>query len=230
MKTSLKLTVVLAGIHIMCPGARAALLYSWTGSQPIPDNSGSGVAFNFTLAGTGAAITDVQVDLSISGGWNGDLYGYLTHGPGVAVLLNRVGVGQATPGASPDGYGDSGFAITLSSAGAGNVHDYANHLPAIVNGRLTGTWQPDGREVPPGSPRATFDAPGTWDFSTFENLNPNGDWVLFLADVSPLSLSTLDGFTVRVTDVPEPSATAAAIVLAIASFAFHCGRRCARVN
>ena len=29
--------------------------------------------------------------LNLSGGWNGDLYAYLVHNSGFAVLLNRVG-------------------------------------------------------------------------------------------------------------------------------------------
>jgi hypothetical protein len=41
----------------------------------------------------GPTITDVNVGLQLSGGWNGDLYAYLVHSSGFAVLLNRVGRG-----------------------------------------------------------------------------------------------------------------------------------------
>src|SRR5882724_13111042 len=65
---------------------------NWTGTQVIPDNNGNGVAFSFNLSGLGAVfITDVKVDLNIAGGWNGDLFAYLSHGSGYSVLLNRPG-------------------------------------------------------------------------------------------------------------------------------------------
>ena len=39
-------------------------------------------------------------------------------------------------------------------------------------------------------------------------MDPNGSWTLFFADVSPLSVSTVQAWTVTVgTDVPEPGST-----------------------
>jgi len=218
---NLKIIVVLAGIQAACLGARAQLPYSWTGSQPIPDNNGSGVAFGFTVTDPGTRITDVSVSLDISGGWNGDLYAYLSHGSGFAVLLNRPGVGVTTLGSSAEGYGDAGLAVRLSSAGGANVHFYANSSPSFSNGQLTGTWQPDGRGILPTSVPANFDAPGTADFSTFQNLDPNGQWTLFLSDASPLGISTLNGFAVDVIAVPEPPMNLAVGAFAVALVAFH---------
>ena len=92
--------------------------YSWNGSQTIPDNDASGVAFSFNLSpGEPLAITDVTVDLNIAGGWNGDLYAYLSHGSGFSVLLNRIGSTAANPGGS----GVSGMNVEFSEIGRAHV-------------------------------------------------------------------------------------------------------------
>jgi hypothetical protein len=57
----------------------------------------------------------------------------------IAVLVNRVG----QSGRNPEGYGDSGFAITLSDLASHDVHDYQNpsYSPSYNgSGQLTGTW------------------------------------------------------------------------------------------
>ena len=59
--------------------------------QVIPDNDHSGVAFALNFGDAGLNISDLKVSLNISGGWNGDLYAYLSHGSDYTVLLNRVG-------------------------------------------------------------------------------------------------------------------------------------------
>jgi len=82
----------------------------------VPDGSLTGWSDTRNVTGAGGAITDVNVTLSLSGGWNGDLYAYLVHNSGFAVLLNRVG--RAT--GNPTGYGDAGTGpsgVTLSLDG-----------------------------------------------------------------------------------------------------------------
>ena len=186
-----------------CGVARAGLFYNYSGPPvAIPDNNASGVAFSFSLSDPVVAIAEVTVTLNISGGYNGDLYAYLSHGSGFAVLLNRVGVGTTTPGSSAAGYGDSGFAITLSSGAAANVHFYQNNDPVYSNGQLTGEWQPDGRGIDPDSTAVAFDPPGDANFDSFLGANPNGSWTLFFADLSRGGDSTMNGFSVGV--VPEP--------------------------
>src|SRR5471032_3000227 len=82
-------------------------------SGTIPDNNPSGNASTLGVSGLVAAIANVTVSLDITGGYNGDLYAYLS-GPngGFAVLLNRPGVN----GASAFGYSDTGFNITLDDS------------------------------------------------------------------------------------------------------------------
>ena len=199
-------TVLLAGLLAMTPPASAALSYSYSGpAVAIPDNDATGVAFSFPLSDAASSITSVSVTLDVSGGRNGDIYAFLSHNSGYTVLLNRPGRGEATSGSSPDGYANTGFALTLSSAGAANVHFYQNNSPAYnASGQLTGIWQPDGRAIDPEASASSFDAAGSASFSSFTGQNPNGDWTLFFADMSALGISTVNGFTVAVTGVPEP--------------------------
>jgi hypothetical protein len=92
-------------------------------------------------------------------------------------------------------YGDPGFVITLSASGMADLHNYQDHSPSYNgNGQLIGTWQPDG--------------PG---FSSFNTLDPNGTWTLFLADISSGSQSRIDTWGLEIEVVPEPVNVALAI-------------------
>src|ERR1017187_3926466 len=129
--------------------AQAGISYgTFANSGNIPDGSSSGSAGTATASGFLPTISDISVKLNISGGFNGDLYAYLSYGGVLVPLLNRVGV---TTG-DGFGYGDTGFSVTLSSAGANDVHSYGSHTPSFNgDGQLTGTWQPDGRAIDPQS-------------------------------------------------------------------------------
>ena len=174
----------------------------------IPDNDPNGLVLATNLTGISGGITDVTVGLNTSGGYNGDLYAYLV-GPngGFAVLLNRVGIGNG----NTTGYSDSGFNITFDDSGTyDNVHYYQNDNPTITGGVLTGTWASDGENVDPlGNLVGT--APSTTTLASFYGTNPNGTWVLFLSDLSPGGISTLNDWSLTIdssTAVPEPSTLA----------------------
>src|SRR4029079_4167785 len=96
----------------------------------------TGSAYTRTLGSIpDLSISSVTVALNISGGYNGDLYAYLSHDGVLVPLLNRVGV---TSG-DPFGYSETGFNILLSSSGASDVHFYNSFSPAFNgNGQLTG--------------------------------------------------------------------------------------------
>src|SRR5204862_37983 len=72
----------------------------------VSDNNPSGWQDSHSVSGLGSSlsITDVRVSLNISGGWNGDLYGYLLYQPAgsgtgtLMVLLDRVGQPGVTGG------------------------------------------------------------------------------------------------------------------------------------
>lgn len=184
---------------------------SGTLSVEIPDNSSVGVAHEQEVSGLVGALDFVEVDLRITSRgsgpmFNGDLYVTLTHDSGHSVLLNRVG----RRASSSSGYADNGFDIRLSDAAAADVHTYrvtisGNELIPISNlspaAPLTGTWQPDARAVDPSVVLATSSR--TAGLSTFDGLNPNGVWTLFVADLGTGGLAKLDSWALHLVGVPE---------------------------
>src|SRR6266853_1430008 len=87
----------------------------------IPDGNPTGWSDSRSVSGVSDfQITDVSVKLNISGGYNGDLYGYLSHNGVLVPLLNRVGV-TATGGGNSFGYSDAGFNVTLSDSGSFDI-------------------------------------------------------------------------------------------------------------
>ncbi len=200
---------ILLALLLFPAGSLQAALYNFTGpftdngagNPPglIPDNSTIGLTDSHTLSGLAPVIADVRVTLNISGGFNGDLYAYLRlNDSPMVVLLDRVGVTSL----NPDGYGDSGFQVTLTAdASAHDIHFYQNYSPSYTgDGAVTGTWQADGRSDPLSSTRGSL--------SQFNGFDPNGTWTIFFADQSPGDESTLLSWSLQITDVPEPITTA----------------------
>jgi hypothetical protein len=196
--------------------APITLSTSFSTSLAIPDEDPVGIGDTRLISMPGAvSITGLQVSLRIDGGFNGDYYAYLRHGAsGFAVLLNRAGLSSA----NPFGYSDSGLDITFSdSAPGGDVHVYENALDP-AGGKLTGAWQPDGRDIDPSlvsdsATRAAF-------LSDFTGLDPNGDWTLFVSDNSALGAGALLGWGLTITaesnlasSVPEGGSTLAFLIL-----------------
>jgi hypothetical protein len=99
--------------------------------------------------------------------------------------LNRIGSSPENPfGSSTAGFGDptgETYEFSLSDAAATSIHNYDG----------TGSsYQPDG---------------GT--LSSFNGLNPNGDWTIFFADMASGGgdgPSTLVSWGLDITAVPEP--------------------------
>lgn len=167
----------------------------------IPDYSPSGVRDTRTIASDIAYITSLQVHLKITGNFNGDLYVYLQHQSGLTVLLNRVG----RTATSPFGYIDSGFDVTFSDSAANDIHNYEKVATPAAGSPLTGTWQPDGRFV---NPTAVLDtSPRTTFLTNFNGLAASGTWVLFLADLDPGGLSTLNSWSLQITGMPQTTTT-----------------------
>jgi hypothetical protein len=167
-------------------GSVAALAIAYTFNSGF-DNGGGILDGNVNpwsdtraLSGTaGQSITDVSVRLSLSGGYNGDLYGYLSFNGLLVPLLNRVGVGSG----DPFGYDDAGLNVTFTDGAAANIHFYQ----AVGGYSIAGgaAWQPDGRMINPvTSLPAAFDAAGTTSLGAFSGMGADGDWTLVLADLS----------------------------------------------
>ncbi len=190
----MKMRLLLAGLTAILEltFAPVALALSITASSSpgivIPDNNLSGVADTINLSTAITSVSDVTVSLDISGGYNGDYYAYPRYGTGFAVLLNRVGRTSLNPFGSPD----SGFNVTFSDTAAnGDIR-----LGSAGGGVLTGAWQPDGRNVKPLSALNTD--PRTAFLSSFNGLDPNGAWTLFIADVSPAGIGTLENWSLTI--------------------------------
>ena len=171
-------------------------------NRSIPDGQVTGMADSHALSFTNNAfwqITNVQLTIRIDGGFNGDLYGYLVHDGGFAVLFNREG---RTSG-NRQGYSQAGFDITLADGG-NDLHFYqAFGFDLNDRGQLTGTWAPDGRRADPGG--VNENAERSAMFSSFNGLNPNGTWTLFLADLDFGEQATLIEWSLTITAVPEPA-------------------------
>lgn len=182
--------------------------YNFNPNATIPDGDLNGLALSQNISTSSILSLDsVEVTINISGGFNGDYYAYLVHstpgGTGFSILLNRVG---RTSG-NPDGYPDSGLTITFSGSAIDDIHLYRN-VTNPGGGALTlGTWSPDGRNV---SPFAVTDAtPRTATLDSFNGLNANGTWTLFIADVAPLAQGTIVTWGLHLQGVPEPGTWAA---------------------
>lgn len=154
----------------------------------IPDGNPVGVSFTGTYDGaaSGATVGSLTVNLSISGGYNGNLYSYLVAPNGTMVLLLNQ------PGATisnPFGYAGSGLNVTLTDA------------TTIGGNPVTGIQTT--AETPGQIFSGTYNAAGT--LGTFNNSSANGNWTLFFADTTPGGgNATLNGWSLDITAVPEP--------------------------
>lgn len=207
MKTTRTIFLHAAALVLLAsPTIAATTIVDWTVNTSVPDNNPVGLADTRTISGsTILGITQVDLRLEFSGGWNGDLYAYLTHSSGFAIALNRPG---KTSG-NTIGSGASGMTITLSDSAATDIHS----MPG--SGYITGTWQPDARNTDPDfvldtDPRTAF-------LSSFNGLTADGNWTLFVSDLSAGDQSTLVGWGLTITGiVPEPS-RALLLMLGLAS-------------
>jgi subtilisin-like proprotein convertase family protein len=186
-----------------------AVIYNAPVGQTIPDNDLNGIQNSQTFSGLGLGITDVNVQLNIAGGFNGDYYAFVTHSNVTAILLNRVGRSLS----SSSGYGNGGFGpdslgnpFTLDDQAANDVHFYQSVSYTLQAGHLTGVWQPDERNIDPLSSGALFSAaPRTAGLSAFNGMDPNGTWTFFIADVAAGSEGSLTSWSLDIATVPEPA-------------------------
>lgn len=203
MKTTLLCATMMA-VTLNVP----AIIYStnWTVNASIPDNNPNGWVNSQTVntmpAGT---LNGVAVNLQLTSDWSGDLYAYLVHESGFTVLLDRVG----TPGLGY-GYGGASWDITLADDGF-NGGSY-NGIHNYGGGNTTGTiWNPDNSAMtsPSGS------------LSSFVGTSPNGDWTLFVADMSGGGVTTVQSWGLQMDIVAVPEAetwVAAALAGAFGAF------------
>jgi subtilisin-like proprotein convertase family protein len=151
----------------------------------IPDGNPVGVSFtgNYDQATPDATVASLTVDLSISGGYNGNLYAYLVAPNGTMVLLLNQ------PGATisnPFGYAGSGLNVTLSDSAAGSIQTTPETPGSVFGSGLA------------------YQAAGL--LSGFNGSTANGTWTLFLADeTGGGGQAILNGWSLNITAVPEPA-------------------------
>lgn len=183
----------------------------------VPDGNPSGLANNQLVDGSIVSIDSVKVSLNVTTTFNGDLYAYVTHGSGFSILLNRSG---RTAG-NDFGYDDDGFDVTFSDLASFDIHTYQD---IIISSPVTGEWKPDGRLIDPDLVIDTD--PRTSHLSSFNGLDPNGTWTLFIADLSGGAPTTLNSWSLEITGsaIPEPT-RALLLAIGLGSLALR-RRRC----
>jgi hypothetical protein len=168
--------------------ASATLFVGWTNGANatfanggfVADGNHSGWVDLQTVSASGT-IQSLAVILTVSGGWNGDLFAYLVHDTGFAVLMDRVGYSG-----SGFGYGNPGVDITLTSAG-NPIENYQGFSPVYnLAGQLTGAWQAHS------------------GLENFIGLTAGGTWSLFLADLGPGDVSQVQSWGVQMDIVAVP--------------------------
>lgn len=210
---------LLAGLLVAAPAWGAVILSGESPGLIIPDASAAGLARTVSVIAPGQSVLDVNLTLTLAGapaGWNGDLYAWLRHESGaLSVLLNRPG----RTAANPDGYADNGLLdVTFDDAATADIHLYQQTW-AESPGPLGGVWQPDARLADPafvadGSPRTAF-------LDAFNGGSADGDWTLFLADLSGGGQLRLEHWRLEIITavIPEPAAFAGATVLGLIGLA-----------
>jgi hypothetical protein len=193
MKTKLlTLMAVLAAL----PAAQASLSWSWSGSSTIPDNSpSSGAAAGIYIPSTDSQLSGIanpyvtgiaSVGMTISGGWAGDYTVVLQHvnatgGGSQSLTLFSLLLGGAAANGGIGGTGANAFQLT--STGGTVDSTFGASSSSIAN--ITGTYN------------LNF---GT----TFNNIAPTGDWILYVTDSQAGSQGILTGWTLGLDVVPEP--------------------------
>jgi len=168
--------------------------FDFTVNSVIPDDDPIGFSDTRPVSTPVTSITGVTIQLSMNGGWAGDLYAYVTHASGFAVLLNR-------PGRSLTNLAGSGVSEFLILFDDNALFDIHTAMPS--SGSVADLFQPDARAIDPDDSLDTSDR--TAFLSSFNGLDANGDWTLFVADVAAGDQMVLSGWSLTIVGVPEPS-------------------------
>ncbi len=222
---------------VLAVSARAAVVEFNNVNASIPDGDEGGVYVSGIVSGVPiTSLTDVNVRLTFETDpagttpmFNGDLYVGLSFGSGYSVLLSRTGrTVDAESGAGTTGYSDAGFGdpcncgvFRLDDQAAFDVHSYRLHTTANP---VTGDWQPSARQsgsVLPGHETTSTPRDPNAYLSTFNGLNPNGTWSLYIIDMASGGEARLASWALEFnqTPVPEPGEWAMLAGAGLAGFA-----------
>jgi hypothetical protein len=204
----MKFHILFLGYLMLHPAVHATVILTDAVGGAVPDGSLSGLNRSLVLDMPGHTITGITVNIHISGSsggpFLGDLYAYLSDGTTLVTLMNRPG----RVGGRPDGYDDNQpLDVTLSDAALTDFHTYrlavtGNESNPLLE-PLVGTFQPDGRDTSPLLVE-TGDA-RTSKLGDFDGLSAQRTFTLFVADLSAGSSHQVEGWSMTIATVPEPS-------------------------
>jgi subtilisin-like proprotein convertase family protein len=205
------LPTLLATLLLSSATTPGALFISGTLDTIIPDGNPNGISSTINVSGLSPAISDVNVSINVSGGFNGDLYAFLSFGNGTVVLLNHIGNTSSDPFGSPTaGFGSSAggwynFKFDDSTLMT-DIHAYSDDSGSPI----TGTYNTDRRTM---DPQLVLDtSPRGSSLVSFNNSNPNGAWTIFFTDMAGGNdPSTLVSWGLEIEAVPEPTRLALGI-------------------
>ena len=133
-------------------------IYTGDGSslnQVIPDNTPAGVGDSINFGATGLSISDISISIDISGGYNGDLYAYVSHGDTLVQLLNP------NPAVSTSGFNvtfveGTGNPIPTGGSEAVSGFNYTaySNLSAFNGADPNGPWTVFFADLSPGDTSA----------------------------------------------------------------------------
>jgi hypothetical protein len=194
--TSLLVLLITAG------AASAATIvtetFTMSTASVIPDGDLSGLVQTINPATSITTVDLITITLNTTGGWNGDLYAYLWHNGTLSVMVNRPGRTTSLP----DGSATGGMTLMLADAAATDLH--------MATGALSGSYQPDGRDIAPSLALDT--SPRTDSLADFIGSPASGDWRLFIADVANGGQANLTSWSITLTGAQVPEPTSAALM------------------
>jgi hypothetical protein len=178
-------TLLSLGQAAMAISVHATFYTSGTLNSAVPDGNTNGWVKSIVVSGESGTIVpgSLQVNLNLTGGWNGDLYAYLVNSSGgFAVLLDRVGQGTGSEPTFTYGYGTAGMNVWLADS---TLYPSIDTTAAPTSG---GTYSRNGYAGSLGS-----------------FVNPNGTWSLFMADLNGGGVTTVQswGLQMDIVVVPE---------------------------
>jgi subtilisin-like proprotein convertase family protein len=187
--------------------AAVTQVFSFSGiNQAVPDGNPTGLVDARQVTSTIDVIQSLEIRLDIEGSYNGDLYAYIQHGSALSVLVNRIG----STSSNSFGVSGDGMTVTLTLPAVSDFGDI--HLDVGGGSPLVGRWEADGRFIDPDLVIDTD--PRNAGLDQLVGLDPDGEWRLFVADLSSGRQHTLKSWELSVTGVPEPASLTLLLVAA----------------
>jgi len=158
-------------------------------SITVPDGNAAGITstIHVNVSSWADSMNSLSLTLNITGGNEGDLYAYLSYGGTSVVLLKRPGLAGDPAGIGYTGTLGENYTLTLSDGNYPNIN-----YTSPTSGGLSGTYNPSA---------------GSVAFTSYNGMNPNGNWVLFVSDLSGgdnANVSVLNSWSLTFNAVPEP--------------------------